>query len=115
MEKDDIVYLRHILDAIRTVEGYLSGVSEKKFKATSLLQDGAFRQIEIIGEAVRHVSKDLRKTYPEVPWQDIAGMRDKLIHDNFGVDIEKVWLTAQEDLPVFKEQVIGIMKDFGQE
>ena len=66
MEKDDTVYLRHILDAIKTAEGYLSGVSEKKFRDTSLLQDGAIRQIEIIGEAVRHVSKDLRNAYTEV-------------------------------------------------
>jgi uncharacterized protein with HEPN domain len=115
MEKDDTVYLRHILDAINTVEGYLSGVSEKKFRDTSLLQDGAIRQIEIIGEAIRHISKDLRRAYSEIPWQDIAGMRDKLIHDYFGVDIDKVWLTAQEDLPVLKEQIMGIMKDFGQE
>ena len=73
MEKDDTVYLRHILDAVNTVEEYLHGVSEAKFKSTRLLQDGAIRQIEVIGEAVRHVSKDLRKTYPEIPWQDIAG------------------------------------------
>jgi len=115
MEKDDTVYLRHILDAINTVEGYLSGVSERKFRDTNLLQDGAIRQIEIIGEAIRHVSKDLRNSYSEIPWQDIAGMRDKLIHDYFGVDIEKVWLTAKEDLPVLKEQILGIMNDFGLE
>lgn len=114
MEKDDTVYLRHILDAIVTVEGYLRGVSEKKFKSTNLLQDGAIRQIEIIGEAVRHVSKDLRRTYPEIPWQDIAGMRDKLIHDYFGVDLEKVWLTTQEDLPPLKKKVLEILKDYGQ-
>jgi uncharacterized protein with HEPN domain len=115
MEKDNTVYLRHVLDAINTIEEYLQGVNEDNFKATRLLQDGAIRQIEIIGEAIRHISKDIRKTYPEIPWQDMAGMRDKLIHDYFGVDIEKVWDTTQEDLPVLKEQVIGILRDFGQE
>ena len=115
MKKDDTIYLRHILDAINTVEEYLHGIDEVKFGATRLLQDGAIRQIEIIGEAVQHVSKDLRKTYHEVPWQDIAGMRDKLIHDYFGVDLEKVWLTTQEDLPPLKEKILEILKDYGQE
>lgn len=115
MEKDDSIYLQHVLDAINTIQEYLQGVNEEKFKATRLLQDGAIRQIEIIGEAVRHISKDIRKAYPEIPWQDIAGMRDKLIHDYFGVDIEKVWDTAQQDLPVLKEQVVGILKEYGRE
>jgi uncharacterized protein with HEPN domain len=114
MDKDDSVYLRHILDAINTVEEYLQGVNEEHFKATRLLQDGAIRQIEIVGEAVRHMPRDIRKTYPEIPWQDISGMRDKRIHDYFGVDIEKVWDTTQEDLPVLKEQVIRILKDYDQ-
>ncbi len=115
MEKDNSVYLRHVLDPINTIEEYLQGVNEAHFKATRLLQDGAIRQIEIIGEAIRHISKDMRKTYPEIPWQDMAGIRDKLIHDYFGVDIEKVWDTTQEDLPVLKEQVIGILRDYSQE
>lgn len=115
MKKDNTVYLRHILDAITTLEGYLQGVNEKKFKTTSLLQDGAIRQIEIIGEAVRHISKDMRRTYPDVPWEDIAGMRNKLIHDYFGVDLDKVWLTTKEDLPLLKKQVMQILKDFGYE
>lgn len=115
MARDEMLYLRHILDAINTVEEYLQGVSESQFSNTQLLQDGVIRQIEIVGEAVRHISKHIRKTYPEIPWQDVAGMRDKLIHDYFGVDIEKVWDTAPEDLPVLKEQVLGILKDYGQE
>jgi uncharacterized protein with HEPN domain len=113
MKKDDSVYLHHILDSIKTIEGYLKGITESKFKATQLLQDGTIRQIEIIGEAVRHVSKDLRRIYPEIPWEDIAGMRDKLIHDYFGVDLEKVWLTTKEDLPPLKKQVTRILKDYG--
>lgn len=115
MARDELVYLRHVLDAINIVEEYLQGVDEKQFKGTRLLQDGTIRQIEIIGEAVRYISKDIRKSYPEIPWQDVAGMRDKLIHGYFGVDIEKVWDTAKDDLPVLKQQVLGILKDFGQE
>ena len=114
MARDELLYLRHILDAIALIEEYLQGVDEAHFIATRLLQDGVIRQIEIIGEAARHVSKDLRQTYPEIPWQDMAGMRDKLIHDYFGVDIEKVWLTVQDDLPILKEQISGVLKDFGQ-
>ena len=90
MERDELLYLRHILDAINTVEEYLQGVSEEQFNKTRLLQDGAIRQIEIIGEAARHISKDMRRTYPEIPWQDVTGMRDKLIHDYFGVDKDRL-------------------------
>lgn len=115
MAHDEMLYLRHVLDAMDTVKEYLQGVNEEKFKNTRLIQDGVIRQIEIIGEAVRHVSKDIRKTYPEIPWQDVAGMRDKLIHGYFGVDIEKVWDTAQDDLPILREQVERILKDFGQD
>ena len=113
MEKDDTVYLRHVLDAISTIEEYLQAVNEETFKTTRLLQDGTIRQMEIIGEAVQHMSKDVRRTYSEIPRQDIAGMRDKLIHDYFGVDIEKVWDTAREDLPILKQQVIRILQDYG--
>jgi len=115
MAHDEMLYLRHVLDAMDTIEEYLQGIDEGKFKKTRLIQDGVIRQIEIIGEAVRHISKDIRKTYPEIPWQDVAGMRDKLIHGYFGVDIEKVWDTAREDLPILRVQMLKILKDFGQD
>ena len=112
---DDKVYLRHIYDATMRIEEYLKGVSEEQFTQTTLLQDGVIRQLEIIGEATKRLSKDLRRQYLEIPWQDIAGMRDKLIHDYLGVDVKTVWLTAKEDVPELRVQIKMILDDFGMD
>lgn len=105
MKRDDTIYLHHILDAICRIEEYLKKVNDITFFEDHLVQDGVIRQLEIIGEAVKHVSFDLRTGNDQIPWQDIAGMRDKLIHHYFGVDLNSVLLTVKEDLPVLKEQV----------
>lgn len=110
---DDVVYLRHIYDATVRIDEYLQGVTEEKFTLTPLLQDGVIRQLEIVGEATKRLSKSLRRQYSEIPWQDIAGMRDKLIHDYLGVDVKTVWLTAKEDVPRLREQIKMILSDFG--
>lgn len=110
-ERDDSVYLKHILDAIFRIEEYLSGVTHETFTKTPLLQDGVIRQIEIIGEATKSISSDMRNKYPNIPWKDIAGMRDKLIHDYFGVDINAVWSTTRKDIPTLKADVEQILKD----
>jgi len=103
--KDDTVYLRHILDAIRRIEQYLGDVSYDHFMQNSLLQDGVIRQITIIGEAARSVSDVFRNAHPELPWSEMVGMRNKLIHDYFEVDFSTVWDTAKSDLPRLKQQV----------
>ena len=114
MERDDSVYLRHVIDACGRISEYLEGINRIQFETNHLLQDGVIRQLEIIGEAVKRVSNNLRSIYPEVRWQDTAGMRDKLIHDYFGVDLETVWLTAQDDIPVLNQQIRGILKGLGK-
>ena len=109
MKHEDSFYLLHMMDAIHSIEQYTSGKDEIQFIDDHLLQDGVIRQLEILGEAVRHLSPGLRSQYPTVPWMDIAGTRDKLIHDYFGVDIEKVWIMVQDDLPSLKPELQNIL------
>ncbi len=111
MKRDETIYLQHILDAIAKAEDYLQDVDEASFLTHSLVQDGVIRQIEIIGEATKRLSNELRQQYAHVPWEDLAGMHDKLIHDYFGVDLDKVWLTAIEDLPALQIEVAKILAD----
>jgi uncharacterized protein with HEPN domain len=112
MAQGDGVYLHHILDAIDRIETYLQGIDEAEFFQTPLIQDGIIRQLEIVGEATKRLSKELRDATSQIPWVDIAGMRDKLIHDYLGVDIGQVWYTAKEDVPELKLEVVKVLKTF---
>ena len=109
MKADQSAFLNHILDAIKKIEKYIKDIDEESFKKNDLVQDGVIRQIEIIGEAVKRLSDELKNDSSHIPWQDIAGMRDKLIHDYFGVDIDTVWLTVEKDIPDLKENIKRII------
>lgn len=97
--KDDSVFLNHILDAINQINEYTENMTFEDFLETRLVQDAVIRQLEIIGEATKNLSSKTTENYPQIPWKEIAGMRDKLIHVYFGVDLEEVWNTAKRDIP----------------
>jgi uncharacterized protein with HEPN domain len=100
--KDDKIYIDHILQSIDRIEEYLSGKDHQAFSDDFMTQDAVVRQLEIIGEATKRISKDLRNLNPQVPWSDMAGMRDILIPDYIDVDLDIVWKTASESIVKLK-------------
>jgi len=107
--KSDLVYLHHIRDAIAQIEEYVKGKSVAAFRRDRLLQDGVIRQLSIIGEAARHVSVGLQQSNSDVPWSDVIGMRNLLSHDYIEVDVDEVWKTVQDDLPILRDQIAQIL------
>ena len=110
MSKDVKLFIEHILDSINKIEMFVNGVTEKNFLDDLKLQDALVRRIEIIGEAVKNIPQEFKEDNKNIPWKDIAGMRDKLMHQYFGVDFEKVWRTVKEDIPNLKEKISKIKK-----
>jgi uncharacterized protein with HEPN domain len=102
-------YLRDILDAAEKAEQFLSDVSEEQFKANDEKVFAVVRALEIVGEAARAIPDDVRTRYPAVPWRDVAGMRDKLVHAYFVVDLKRVWETVKRDLPTLRESVTRML------
>jgi uncharacterized protein with HEPN domain len=100
--KDDSIYIDHILNSINRILDYIAGKDRESFEDNLVTQDAVVRQLEIIGEATKRVSKDFRSNHPDIPWSDMAGMRDVLIHDYIDVDFGVVWKTASEDIPRLK-------------
>ena len=109
MTKDPAVYLLHILDAIGRIERYVAD-GEEAFLADEKSQDAVARNLEIIGEATKRLPAKLRAEYPAIPWKEIAGMRDVLIHDYLGIDERVVWRTVAKDLPRLRRAVERMLR-----
>ena len=103
------VYLQDIVESIQHIDEYLDEVTEEEFYQNSEKQDAVLRRLEIIGEAVKHLSDEVRNEYSEIPWRKIAGMRDIIIHEYFGVTLSMIWMVTQKDLPDLKLKIQDII------
>lgn len=111
MKRDYRVYLDDILEAINKIERYFKASSPDGSAANEMAIDAIVRNFEVIGEATKRIPESIRRKYPEIPWKLMAGMRDKLIHEYFGVNTEVLFKTIKEDLPAVKPEIQQLSKE----
>jgi len=105
---EDRIYLLHVRDAIADILVYAEA-GEDAFLRETMRQDAIIRKLEVIGEAVKQLSDNTRESKPDIPWRRLAGMRDRLIHQYFGVDLDLVWNVVRLELPTLLEAVDDVL------
>jgi uncharacterized protein with HEPN domain len=108
--RNDKIFIEHILISISAIESFIQDVEKDHFLNNRMMQGAVIREIEIIGEAAKNISRETRNKSRQIPWKQIAGMRDKLIHHYFGVDLNIVWNTVQEAIPRLKTQMAELLQ-----
>ncbi len=105
MKKDFYIFIEHILDSIEKIEEFTRNVSQSEFNRNIQLQDAIVRRIEIIGEAARNLPKNFTRKYPDIPWKEIIGTRDKIIHHYFGINLDIIWDIIKRNIPDLKRKL----------
>jgi uncharacterized protein with HEPN domain len=114
MKRDYCVYLRDLLQAFHNASQFVEGLSYENFIADRKTTSAVIRELEIAGEATKQLPASIRRKYPNIPWSDMAGMRDKLIHFYFGVDTEIVWETVKVRIPELEPLIQDVLRDLEQ-
>ena len=105
MKRNINIYLGDILESIELIEKYSKSLFINKFKKSKKNQDAIIRRLEIIGEAIKKIPKEIKDKYPEVKWQEFAGIRDFLSHVYFGINIDRIWGIIKKEIPILKKQI----------
>lgn len=111
MKRSALLYISDILEYMERAENYIQNISFEEFCKDGKTSDAVIRCIEVIGEAAKNIPDTIRSEYSDVPWRDMAGMRDKVIHTYFKVDFENVWLVMREDIPRLKPLIRQVLED----
>ena len=112
MKRAILDYINDILDAMTKAQEFIQGLSYNKFLKDVKTQFAAVRAIEIIGEAAKNIPVSVRKKYPQIPWREISGMRDKIVHEYFGLNQKVIWRTLKEDIPTVKPLFERLREDY---
>jgi uncharacterized protein with HEPN domain len=110
MRRDSNVYLRDILDAAEKIARYAEGADRETLAADSKTLDAIIRNLEIIGEAAKNVPEDFRSRHPEIEWKKVAGLRDILIHQYFGIDMDIIWDVVRNKIPALADRVRRVVE-----
>ena len=109
MESKDLVRLQHMLDSANAILDFINKKTRKHLNSDRMLSNAIIRELEVLGEAANHISEKTQKSFPDLPWKQIIGMRNTLIHAYFDIDFDIVWKTVKNDLPSFHRQLKAIL------
>jgi len=110
IRRDYLDYVQDILDSIQDIESFVEGMTLELFSKDKKTINAVVRSLEVIGEATKNIPNAVKEKYPDIPWKKMAGMRDKMIHEYFGIDFEMLWKTVKEDIPPLRVAVRKLIK-----